>query len=153
MLRYRTGVAGSAAGAAAAARYFLDETLKPENQELARYYAGEALPEMVTGMDHLGMAIRDGDMEFSAALDQLMTAHGRMFCWPDDVDSLEDRLTNYLLRTVDRSDAREVLATEGGTVARVREDIDPRLAERLGIDTGRPPDTGRACAPPIWCPC
>jgi hypothetical protein len=138
VLRYRTGTAGSAAGATAAARYFLDETLKPENRVLAQYYSGVSLPEMESGMDHLGRAVAKGDLEFSAALDQLMTAHGRMFGWPEDVESLEERLITYVLRAADRSDAHEALATEGGTVARVREDIDPRLAKRLGIDTSRP---------------
>jgi hypothetical protein len=136
VLRYRTGTAGSAAGASAAARYFLDESLKPENDGLARYYAGETLTP-ADGMQHLARAVASGDLAFSTALDQLLSAHGRMFGFPDDIESLEDRLSHYLLKVVDRADAREVVAAEGGTVARVREDLDLRMATALGIDTSR----------------
>jgi hypothetical protein len=138
VLRTRTGVAGSAAGAAAAARYFLDEALKPENQALAQYYAGEAMPAPETGMDFLGRAVAAGELEYSTALDELLTAHGHIFGYPDDIDGLEARLSSYLLKYADRAERHETIAQEGGTVARVREDLDPRIAERLGINTGRP---------------
>ena len=84
------------------------------------------------------MRSRPGTWNSSTALDQLLSAHGSMFGYPDDIESLEDRLSHYLLKAADRADAHEVVAAEGGTVARVREDLDPRLAERLGIDTSRP---------------
>jgi hypothetical protein len=139
MLRVRSGIAGSAAGANAAARYFLSETLRPENEILARYYAGESISEeSIPGMDHLGRAVAAGDLEFSAALDELMSAHGRLFGFPQNVEGLEERLTEYLVKAAGRADKRETLAAEGGTVARVREDLDPRLAKRLGIDMSRP---------------
>jgi hypothetical protein len=139
LLRVRSGTAGSAAGANAAARYFLSEALRPENETLARYYAGESIQEeILPGMDHLGRAVGAGDVSFSAALDELMSAHGRLFGFPETVEGLETRLTNYLVKAADRADKRETLAAEGGTVARVREDLDPRLAQRLGIDMSRP---------------
>ena len=138
MLRHRTGTAGCHAGGLAAARYFLGETLRPDNELLAKYYAGESVPHDLDGIEHLGRAIAAGDMAFSAAAAELVAAHGRMLGYPDDREGLETRITDLLLKAADRSDMRETLAVEGGTVARVREDLDPRLAERLGIDTARP---------------
>ena len=138
MLRHRTGTAGCHAGGLAAARYFLGETLRPDNELLAKYYAGESVPHDLDGIEHLGRAIAAGDIAFSAAAAELVAAHGRMHGYPDDREGLETRITDLLLKAADRSDMRETLAVEGGTVARVREDLDPRLAERLGIDTARP---------------
>lgn len=137
MLRIRTGVAGSAAGAKAAAEYFLGETLKPENDALARYYAGETAPEPGDGVEALGQAIADGETSFSEAADELIAAHGRLFGYPDDMDALEDRITRVLNDAATRADMREAVAEEGGTVARVREDLAPRMARLLGIDTAR----------------
>ena len=137
MLRVRTGSAGSAAGAAAAARYFLGETLRPENEFLARYYAGESLPEPL-GMDDLGRAIAEGDTSFSDAAEELIAAHARLFGYPQDVWTLEDRISRLLNDAITRAEIGESLVQEGGTVARVREDMDPRLAQRLGIDMTRP---------------
>jgi len=128
-------VAGSAAGGAAAARYFTDETLKPENETMARYYAGETVPDYQTEVDHLGQSVAAGDMLFTDALDDLITSHAQLHGYPEDIDGLEERLTSKLLQAVDRADARDAVA--GGTVARVREDLDPQLAEKLGIDTSR----------------
>ena len=138
MFRHRTGTAGCHAGGVAAARYFLGETLRPDNERLAQYYAGESVPHDLDGIDHLGRAIKDGDIAFSAAAGELIAAHGRMFGYPDDIASLETRISDILVKAADRAEMRETLAAEGGTVARVREDLDPRLAERLGIDTARP---------------
>ena len=138
MFRHRTGTAGSAAGAVAAARYFLGETLKPENEALAKYYAGETVPENLTGMDHLGRAIADGEVSFSAAADELVSAHGRLFGFPDDIHGLQNRIGAILESAAIPAEMREAVTAEGGTVARVREDLDPRLAQRLGIDTTRP---------------
>lgn len=137
MLRIRTGVAGSAAGAKAAAEYFLGETLKPENDALARYYAGESIPMSSDGIEALGQAIADGETSFSDAADELIAAHGRLFGYPEDMDALEDRITRILSDAATRADMREAVADEGGTVARVREDLDPRMARLLGIDTAR----------------
>ena len=69
-------------------RYFLDESLKPENDGLAQYYAGETTTP-ADGMHTSARAVASGDLEFSTALDQLLSAHGRMFGFPDDVESLE----------------------------------------------------------------
>ena len=92
-----------------------------------RAWPGAALaaPTPADGMQHLARAVTSGDLAFSTALDQLLSAHGRMFGFPGDIESLEDRLSYYLLKVVDRADAREVVAAEGGTVARVREDWIP----------------------------
>nr|WP_294544762.1 MobF family relaxase [uncultured Rhodopila sp.] len=138
MFRHRTGTAGCKAGGLAAARYFLGETLRPDNDLLAQYYAGESVPQDLDGIDHLGRAIKDGDIGFSAAACELIAAHGRMFGYPDDIDGLETRISDILVKAADRAEMRETLAAEGGTVARIREDLDPRLAERLGIDIARP---------------
>jgi hypothetical protein len=138
VLRTRTGTAGSAAGATAAARYFLGETLKPENDVLARYYAGESIPHSLDGIDDLGRAIAAGELEFSDAADELVAAHGRLFGFPDDIEGLEARISDVLAQAAGRAEMREAVADQGGTVARVREDLDPRLAKRLGIDTTRP---------------
>jgi hypothetical protein len=138
VFRYRTGTAGSAAGATAAANYFLSETLKPENELLAKYYAGETVPELTTGMDSLGRAIADGDIELEAATEELVRAHERLFGSPYDLQGLEERISGTLLKAAIRSEMRDELAAQGGSVARVREDLDPRLAKCLGIDTMRP---------------
>ncbi len=139
MLRYRTGAAGSAAGAAAAAKYFLGETLQPENLALANYYGGETVAAPTNGMDALGAAIAASEVPFTEALNMLITAHGRLFGFPEDIDALDERLGNDLLEAADRAEMRALVASEGGTVARVREDLDPRLADRLGIDMTRAP--------------
>lgn len=141
MLRYRTGVAGSAAGGMAIARYLTGETLRPDNEALAQYYAGETIPENLTGLEALGRAVADGEVSFSMAANELISAHGRMFGYPDDVVALEDRVSHLLLDATNRADMREAVAAEGGTVAGVRGDLDPRLAQRLGIDVHRPPTT------------
>lgn len=138
MFRYRAGTAGSGAGGAAAARYFLSETLRPENELLAKYYAGETVPEITTGMDALGRGIADGTLSYGAIAEELVLAHARMFGWPEDVHALEDRIGKMLEDAATRADMRDAVAEAGGTVARVREDLDPRLAKRLGIDTERP---------------
>ncbi len=140
MLTYRTGVAGSAAGGKAIAKYLTSETLRPENDALARYYAGETIPEHeLTGMDHVARAILDGDVGYAEVLDDLVRAHMRVFGLPDDIDGLLQRIGDQLLRSVDNIEARKAIAAEGGTVARIRADLNPRLAQRLGIDANRPP--------------
>jgi hypothetical protein len=135
MFRHRTG---TSSGALAMARYVLGETLKPENEALAKYYAGETIPHDLSGMEHLGRSIAQGETPFSVALDELTSAHIAMFGAPHDIDALTERLSCELLQMIDRAEARESVAGEGGTVARVREDMDPRLAQRLGIDMARP---------------
>jgi hypothetical protein len=137
VFRYRTGTAGSAAGAVAAAQYFLGETLRPENEMLARYYAGETVAPELDGIDGLGRAIVNGDVEFDDAADELLLAHERMF-GPGDTFDLAERIDGMLAKAMQRAEMREAVAGEGGSVARVREDLDPRLADRLGIDTARP---------------
>jgi hypothetical protein len=113
MLRYRTGVAGSTAGGKAIAKYLTSETLRPENEALARYYVGETVPaQELTGMDHLGRAILDGDVPFSAAVEDVVRAHMRMFGVPEDVEGLEERITTQLLQAADRIEMREVVAAE-----------------------------------------
>lgn len=142
MLRYRTGVAGSGAAGKAIAKYLTSENFRPENEALAKYYAGERLPAELTGMDHLGRAIADGDVLFSDALNELTRAHMRMFGAPQDIDGLEERLTNQLLDVAAKAEMRDALAVEGGTVVKVRADMNPELARRLGVDLTRPPTQG-----------
>ena len=125
MFRYRTGTAGSAAGATAAANYFLSETLKPENELLAKYYAGETVPELTTGMDSLGRAIADGDIDLEAATEELVRAHERLFGSPYDLQGLEERISGTLLKAAIRSEMRDELAAQGGSVARVPEETRP----------------------------
>ena len=137
MFRYRAGTAGSGAGGAAAARYFLSETLRPENDLLAKYYAGESVPEVENGIDALGRSIADGTISYGEALSELVLAHTKMFGWPEDDLGLEERIGAMLLDAATRADMRDAVAEAGGTVARVREDLDPRLAKRLEIDTKR----------------
>jgi hypothetical protein len=146
MLRYRTGAAGSSAAGHATAKYLTSETFKPENADLAKYYAGEqASMDERTGMDDLGQAIADGDLPFGEALDMLVSAHVRTLGLPpgDNIETyladLETRITDRLLEKVDAADTREALAAEGGTVAKVRQDLNPGLARRLGISLDRPP--------------
>lgn len=143
MLRYKTGVAGSAATASAAARYFMEEALKPENELLAKYYSGEATLEQSTGMDDLAQAVLGGDLAYSEAVDMLLRAHTHLFDWPDAASndaafSLERRIQAQLDTVLDRQEKRETIEADGGTVVRVREDINPQLAHRLGIDTHSP---------------
>ena len=138
MLRYRTGAAGSAAGGLAIAKYLTGETLKPENEALARYYAGESVPELQTGMDALAQAFADGELSFGDVVDQLMAAHIQMFGLPEDDIGLEMRIGERLVNAANRLDMQQAVANEGGTVAGIRQDMDPRLADRLGIDISRP---------------
>ena len=140
MLRYKTGVAGSGAAGASRALYLTGETLRPEKQDLAQYYLGETAPDplTLTGMEALGQAVLDGNIPFGEATDMLVRAHGSLFGYPEDLGGLEDRVGMRIADAAARADMRDALAAEGGTVARVRRDLDPRLAERLGIDTQRP---------------
>lgn len=147
MLRYRTGVAGSAAGGMAIAKYLTGETLKPENADLARYYAGETVPLYeLTELEALGHAVNEGSMHWTEAVDQLIDDYVRLYGPPDDIDALEQHLAAQLLDAANRAeklaadaDLRQTIADEGGTVAGVRRDMDPRLAQRLGIDVARSP--------------
>jgi conjugative relaxase-like TrwC/TraI family protein len=138
VLRYRTGVAGSAAAGQAIAKYLTGETLKPENEALAKYYAGETVPEPETGMDDLGRAIAEGEVSFTDVVYELSSAHVRMFGLPEDDLALDMRIGDRLIEAANKYDMQQAVAAEGGTVAGVRQDMDPRLAERLGIDTARP---------------
>jgi hypothetical protein len=139
MLRYRTGVAGSHAGGLAVAKYLTGETLRPEKEALAKYYAGETVPhEGPSGLEDLGRAIADGRVSFSAALDEMVAAHIRLFGAPEDIEGLEGRIGTQLMDAAGRAEMQDAVAAEGGTVARIRADLDPRLAARLGIDTTRP---------------
>ena len=54
------------------------------------------------------------------------------------VDRIGNLLAMNLERETGRAEQRKTLAAEGGTVAKVRADLDPRLAGRLGIDMSRP---------------
>jgi hypothetical protein len=137
VLRYRTGVAGSAAGAKAMSRHLLTETLTPESAELARYYAGEVEPLTLT--DQLGQAIADGDMLYSEALDQLMRAEVAISGLDTDLNEIEWRAGDSLSEAAGRAEVRDDIAAEGGTVAEIRADISPRLARLLGLDPHRPP--------------
>src|ERR1700754_4859358 len=90
MLRYRTGVAGSTAAGAATAKYLTSETFKPENADLARYYAGESIPAgKVDGMVQLGASIASGDADYAAAFDELVRAYMHVVGLPDGVEDIQ----------------------------------------------------------------
>jgi hypothetical protein len=134
MLRYRTGVANSPAAGMAMAAYLSTERLQPENSVRARYYAGEVMPEPRTLIEQYGRLIAAGEMGVAEALDQLIgreIAHG-------SGDPAKERLADQLRAAASRAEALATIADHGGTVAKVRPDLDPVLASRLGIDQSRP---------------
>jgi TrwC relaxase len=139
---YRTGVASSTAGAQAMAVYVSTEMLQPERAELARYYAGEFVPEPqreLTPTEQLARELNQGAVSFSEALDLLMQAEiaanrGRNF----DFDAAEDRLANQLLDAATRADFASEVKAGRGTIGQVRPDLSPAFATRLGIDQRQP---------------
>src|SRR5208282_3149056 len=146
MMTYSVGVVGSGLGAA---EYRLAETLKPEAEARARYYAGEVPPPGETLADELGRSIVLGGTSYSSALDEFVRAKlalleprvlgisarfaaldpGRDF----DPDEIKAQAGAELPAAIDRDDASREIAKRGGTVAELRPDISPALAARLGI--------------------
>ena len=127
-------------GGAAMARYLSTETLKlePETRAMAHYYGGEALP--LSAADRIGQLVADGSLSYGEALDAMMgAAIQREDNRSVDVDTLESRIGTDLTDAVSRMKVQREITASGGTIARVRPDMDPRLAERLGIDLNRQP--------------
>jgi hypothetical protein len=147
---YRTGVASSPAGAKAMAIYVSTEMLQPERTELARYYAGEFVPEPPRELiptEQLGRELNEGAISFSEALDLLVQAEiatnrGRNF----DFDTAEDRLAKELLDAAARADFESEVKAGRGTIGQVRPDLSPQRPfpthPLVCFWPGRPPGQG-----------
>jgi hypothetical protein len=82
--------------------------------------------------------IKPGRTFMRHRLPKMVAAHIRLFGTPDDVSELEGRIRAQLVDAAGHAEMQDAVAAVGGTVARVRADLDPGLAARLGIDTTRP---------------
>ena len=133
MLTYRVGH-GGAAGATAMSNYLHMETLAPEQAEAAAYYLGAVPPMPDTLMEDLERQVHDEGIAYSEALDLLMRA-GQAASGSDfDVDVAKANIETQLAEAATHRDFAEKLAEQGGTVAELRRDLSPQMAERLGID-------------------
>ena len=140
MMTYRVGASASPAAGAAMATYLLTETLKPEHEALARYYAGETPPLPASLVEELARGLNQGDTGYAEALDELVRAELALISPGQTIDTAEvkARLEEELTAATMRDDLAREIAAQGGTVAELRPDMSPALAERLGItDPGR----------------
>jgi hypothetical protein len=111
MMTYRVGASASPSGGAAMAEYLLAETLRPEQEHAARYYAGEVAPlaEEPAG--------QGGGNE---ALDELARVE-------------------LAIAAGDRATRAQRLVADGIASAVLRPEISPAFVDRLGIaDPGQP---------------
>jgi len=131
---------GGAAGAKAMGEYLTMEPLTPEQGTAAAYYLGEVPAREWSFVDHLGQQIAAGEISYGDALDMLVRAEVRANN-PDDIISFEERIGDQL------SDAAMRAEIEFGTgkpqdrvgaIARVRDDLPPEVAKKLGIDRSEP---------------
>ena len=88
----------------AIAKYLTGETLRPENEALAKYYAGETAPELLTGFDYLAKAFAEGEVSFSDAVYELSRAHIRLFGLPEDDIALDMRIGDQLIEAANKID-------------------------------------------------
>jgi hypothetical protein len=144
VLTYQVGVAGASAKTGEAmAEYLTKETLTTERTEMARYYAGEAMPEPASLVEELGQALNRGDMEYGDAMNALVEAE--LAAVPPgqhaNIEAIEQRASDDLMQAATRADFAEAVADAGGTVAALRPDLSPEMAERLGIADPRRPLT------------
>jgi TrwC relaxase/AAA domain len=142
MLTFRVGAAGgSPRSGAAMAAYLTNETLSPGNTERAAYYSGEVIPEPLTRVGELGVAVAEGDISYSDALNELVRAELR-FRPPGedlDVDALKDGIHAALAQAATRHEFAQEAASAGGTSGELRPDLSPAMAAKLGIaDSLRP---------------
>src|ERR1700733_15339638 len=120
--------------------YLHMETLAPEQAEAAAYYLGAVPPMPDTLVEDLERQVHDGGIAYSEALDVLMRAGGQAVGGADFyVDSAKAHIETQWAEAAARRDFAEELAGQGGTVAELRRDLSPQMAERLGIpDVHRP---------------
>lgn len=159
MLTYRTGAAGATSAAKAMSEHLLQQTLPPEMAVMAEYYAQEVAPPTPA---EAAMA-RYPDMrsmtdlnDLSAALDTEIERLKEVSS--DSADRLAVRAAGTFVAAslIDRATAETLLELRGATFAPdaldaeianaksardyssatavPRRDMNPRLAERLGID-------------------
>ena len=135
MLTYRVGASASPAAGVAMAKYLTTETLKPEQEALARYYAGETPPLPASLVEEFAQGLNRGDLSYGEALDELVRAEMALIPRGQEVniERIEARIGRALDTAVTRDDFAQEIAAQGGTVAELRPDLSPALAERLGI--------------------
>jgi TrwC relaxase/AAA domain len=141
LLTYRVGASASPAAGVAMAKYLTTETLKPEHQALAQYYAGETPPLPTSLLEELAQGLNQGDVGYGEALDELVRAEVALIPREQtiDVDAIKARIEEELATAAMRDSIAREIAAQGGTVAELRPDLSPALAERLGItDPDRP---------------
>lgn len=137
MLSYKVGVASSAAGASAMAKYLLSEPLQVENSALAQYYSGESLPAPTDLMSEYGQAIAAGEIGYSEALGELMGVYLTLGHTGDRIDEHEEEIG---LRLADAAMKAEIdFDAADRTVAVVRRDMPPEVAAGLRLDRFRSP--------------
>ena len=134
-MTYRVGASASPAAGAAMARYLLTETLKPEHEAMARYYAGEMPPLPASLVEELAQGLNRGDTGYAEALDELVRAELALIPSGQAIDNagIRARIEEELTAATTRDNLAREIAAQGGTVAELRPDLPPALAERLGI--------------------
>ncbi len=140
---YKVG-AGSSGGAYV--KYLLSKAIEAGHKldAAARYYAGQAVePATLSPIDELGKALHAGDVSYSEALAELIrTEIALLPTGADlDIDAMEERLSAKLEAAATRADFAEAGMSLGES-AKLRPDLDPAFARRLGISADRPLTVG-----------
>ena len=123
----------SGGGSLAYVRYLSEEVERSADAaDLAsEYYAKEQAPETET--DRLGLAIHRGEISYEDALNTLVGAalETQPVGAAVDYEGIETRCGDALIEAAARADSAEHGTSSPG---RLRQDLAPALAERLGID-------------------
>ena len=126
--------------------YLHMETLVPEQGEAAAYYLGDVPPLPETLVEQFGRQVHEGGLAYTEALDLLLRAELAAGGADLDVEAAEARIGTALADAATRADFADHLAEQGGTVAELRRDLSPQMAERLGITDLRRPLTKESVA-------
>ncbi|MBO0712498.1 MAG: hypothetical protein J2P47_14605, partial [Acetobacteraceae bacterium] len=131
---------GTAAGARAMGEYLTMEPLTPDQGTAAAYYLGEAPAREWSFIEHLGQQIAAGAISYADARDMLVRAEIRATN-PDDIVSFEKRIGDQLSDAAMRAKTELASGTPRdhvGAIARVRDDLRPDVAQKLGINRSKP---------------
>ena len=142
MLTWRVGVASSPAAGKAMAEYLSTELLRPEKEELARYYAGELVPAPVREQIEADRVGREQNRESRAFREAvgLLAAAERAAGRGGEIETdlvMDERVSNEFIQGPAGVDGAE----SARTIGRVRPDLSPAFAARLGIRDPRAPLT------------
>lgn len=139
MLTFRVGSLSKVGLGHAMATYLSVESLRPERDNLASYYTGEQIPQPSTYYDSVGTRVFRGEISYSEAVQEMLgKVLDRLPEGNIDYDALIELIGDRIAEAATRADFAETIAQRGGTTAELRPDMNPEIAQRLGIDRSRP---------------